>query len=175
MDKHAHQFEHPAATGSQHATSSITFDSVINLNDYARKNCKININQSVVERPGQGKGGGEFVSANENVRMTENGKLVAEHVLNDLTLTEQGRNLHLSDHTYVNAAGQKILEGKKEGHASGSDDAKRETGKDRYNEGEAVLPKFGITDHAKRETGKDRYMEGEDLLPKLGISDHSKS
>jgi hypothetical protein len=149
MDKHAHLTEDLAAAGGKNATSSITFDSVINLNDYAGKNVKLNIDQSVVERPGYGKGGAEIVSAKENIKMTENGKPVVEHVLNDLTLTEKGRSVHLSDHTFVNAANPRVLERGNEPHAHGSHNVPDEPGKDWSKSEAELLPKLAIHDHSK--------------------------
>ena len=149
MDKEAHKMELGPVSGSRNATSSITFDSVINLSDCASKKCKVNIDQSVVERPGQGNGA-EFVSVKENAAMTENGKLVAEHVLNDLTLTEHGRSVHLSDHTYITAAKPEMHERKKIAHCFGGDHAKREIGKDKDKAVEEAVPKLDGHDHSKR-------------------------
>jgi hypothetical protein len=105
MDHQATQLEHVAAAANNNATSSIDFHSVMNLNDSGNKPIKLDIDSSVTERPGAGKGGTELVSVNERVMLTEKGHAVPEHVLNNLILTEHGHNVRLNDNTIVVAGG----------------------------------------------------------------------
>ena len=101
MDHQAGQPERIAPEANNNSTNTIDFHSVIELNDYAHKAVKLDIDSNVTERPGAGKGASEVVAVNENVRLTENGHAVPEHVLNNLILTDKAHNVHLNDNTIV--------------------------------------------------------------------------
>ena len=72
MDHQANQIEHVAAAANNNPTSNIDFHSVMNLNDSGSKPIKLDIDSSVTERPGAGKGGAELVSVNEKVMLYNN-------------------------------------------------------------------------------------------------------
>jgi hypothetical protein len=94
---------HPASANAE-SSSTIDFHSVIDLKAYDGKPVKIEVDSSVNEHPGQGRNASTIVGANERVQVTENGRPLPEHVVNNLTLNDHGRHLHLADSTVVIAS-----------------------------------------------------------------------
>ncbi len=139
MDKTSNHQDHAGALGNNES-SSITFDTVVNLNQYAGKNVTLNIYDQVVEHPGHGHAA-SVVSVQESVRLTANGKPVSEQALNNLTLTEHGRTVNLTDHTYINANART---GHNRAKVRGTSRNAKQDGIKANSAGEHIVPKLEI-------------------------------
>jgi hypothetical protein len=152
MDNHNAPLDHAAAAHSEAAgpaSNAIDFHSVMVLNG-CTNGAKLDIDTSIRENGAPGKGGAELVAVNEHVKVTENGRTMPEHVLNNLTLSEHGKNVNLNDRTFVHVDGDSSGKakmtrktGQESEKAADQNEAKEKTAKS------YALPHIEIVDHAK--------------------------
>jgi hypothetical protein len=119
MDNHSAALEKSNAfdAGATNQTmNTIDFHSIIDMQSMGGKNAKLDIDSTVSERPTAN--GLQQVAVNEKVMLKENGHTVPEHVLNNLVLTEHGKNLTLNDNTTVHAGLLSAVSNKAQGEAA---------------------------------------------------------
>ncbi|MBU6450164.1 MAG: hypothetical protein KGS72_00180 [Cyanobacteria bacterium REEB67] len=188
MDQHSSQLDNTAAASKSATSNTIDFNTVIDLKEYAGKNAKFEIDSTVNERNMPGKSGHELITEKEKVRITENGKPLSEHVLNDLTLTNNAHGSNLKDKTFIAADEKDVLakvqlnlSGHGENHAEGHTEKHAEEHAEKHAEihDEDRAEKFnkaGMNEpsmHKEEKSGNEQAVK-KNSLPELTLFDSKK-